>query len=198
MKVHIGPYRKYFGVVQLAELLKYVGIKKNTREKISEFLGKTFINTFLLWLESKQKRKIKIKIDNYDVWSADHTLALVILPTLLKLKEVKQSYAHVDDDDVPDNLKTINFNSLSDDQYRNDALDEEKWYYVLNEIIWAFKTIVDTESDEQFYTGTIEFTDNGIVNSDDYSFDKEGYDKHQARIKNGLMLFGKYYQALWD
>ena len=34
--------------------------------------------------------------------------------------------------------------------------------------------------------------------NDTSHFDDEGYKKHQERITNGLKLFGKYYQALWD
>jgi hypothetical protein len=29
-------------------------------------------------------------------------------------------------------------------------------------------------------------------------FDKEGYEAWQARKSKGLLLFGKYYQNLWD
>jgi hypothetical protein len=28
--------------------------------------------------------------------------------------------------------------------------------------------------------------------------DKEGLEKHQDRVDNGLRLFGKYYENLWD
>ena len=38
---------------------------------------------------SKQFKKSKIQIDKFDVWSLDHTLAEIILPCLLQLKDVK-------------------------------------------------------------------------------------------------------------
>ena len=38
-------------------------------------------------------RKIEVHIDDYDVWGADHTLALIIHPVLVKLKEKKQGSA---------------------------------------------------------------------------------------------------------
>jgi hypothetical protein len=33
---------------------------------------------------------------------------------------------------------------------------------------------------------------------DTTEFDSEGYMKHDKRISNGLVLFGKYYRGLWD
>jgi hypothetical protein len=35
-------------------------------------------------------QKVKVKIHNYDVWSLDHTLAHIIHPALVKLKDCKQ------------------------------------------------------------------------------------------------------------
>jgi hypothetical protein len=29
-------------------------------------------------------------------------------------------------------------------------------------------------------------------------FDKEKFDAYEARMQNGLRLFGKYYRSLWD
>ena len=40
------------------------------------------------------RRKINVQIDRYDTWSLDHTLALIILPALIQLKETKQSVPH--------------------------------------------------------------------------------------------------------
>jgi hypothetical protein len=34
--------------------------------------------------------------------------------------------------------------------------------------------------------------------NDTTEFDSEGYKKHNERITNGTILFGKYYRALWD
>ena len=36
----------------------------------------------------EKERKVNIRIDNYDLWSMDHTLSLIILPMLKKLKEI--------------------------------------------------------------------------------------------------------------
>jgi hypothetical protein len=34
--------------------------------------------------------------------------------------------------------------------------------------------------------------------NDTSEFDMEGYKKHNDRITEGLILFGKYYRGLWD
>ena len=35
------------------------------------------------------ERKIDIKIDNFDTWNLDHTMAMILYPALLQLKEIK-------------------------------------------------------------------------------------------------------------
>ena len=47
----------------------------------------TVLSKFLSWIHSRQQRKIKVKIDPWDTWNMDHTLALIVLPMLRQLKE---------------------------------------------------------------------------------------------------------------
>ena len=47
----------------------------------------TWLYKFLLWVESKKQRKIKVRIDPYDTWSMDDTLAHIILPMLKQLQQ---------------------------------------------------------------------------------------------------------------
>ena len=62
----------------------------------------------------------------------------------------------------------------------------KRWDWIISEMIWAFEQIVDDTSNEQFYDHSV------------YVFDREGHAKHEDRIQRGTMLFGKYYQGLWD
>ena len=92
MKINIGPYTNYFGPYQLAELLCFwvdrveddYGVERfpDWVGDFGEWLSNTWVGFVLEWLESRKKRKIKIKIDEYDTWSMDHTLALIIVPML--------------------------------------------------------------------------------------------------------------------
>ena len=41
-----------------------------------------------------KSRKVKIKIDRHDTYSMDHTLALIILPMLVQLRNTKHGIPH--------------------------------------------------------------------------------------------------------
>ena len=132
----------------------------------------TKLNDFCEWVYSKLKRIEFVHIDKYDTWNMDHTLAKIIHPMLLKLKETKQGSPNVDLEDVPEYLRP------SDSQYnyyeegKLDVYFHDRWDYVVDTMIYAFNAI-SKQLDE----------------GDDY-YEPE-------TIKEGLRLFGKYYQDLW-
>ena len=105
MKVYIGPYRSWIGTYQIANLLRYVGFSKDTCWKFGEWLDGTWIGGLCSFIDDKKNRKIKIRIDKYDTWNMDHTLALIILPMLKQLKQRNHGFSYVDDEDVPKNLR---------------------------------------------------------------------------------------------
>ena len=130
----------------------------------------------------KKDRKVKVKIHKYDTWNADHTLALVILPLLKKLKKYKPGAPLVDDEDVPDKIKVINA-PKKENEWDIDKFWFKRWNWVLKEMIWSFEQIIDEEAESQFFK-------NGIV-------DFGALKKWEDRKANGFRLFGKYYQSLW-
>lgn len=129
-------------------------------------------------------RREEIVIHDYDTWSADHTLSLIILPLLKKIKELKHGSAVVDQEDVPQNLRTTYpamysnqldlFNTYEEIGDMEDPLIHARWDYVLDEMIWTHEQLVEDLVTE--------------------SYDNAEWDQ---RFKNGLNLFGKYYTALW-
>lgn len=167
------------------------------------------------WSNSR-KRKIKVHIDYYDVWAADHTLGVIIHPILVKLKEVKHGIANVDNEDVPEELRSTpvdqekyGWDGSVDDKY------EARWEWVLDEMIWAFGQHGLDDDSGQFYHNTdqldflfkeIPDTKNYMVsfnhqkdpNKPPYFRDDEGIKKHNERKANGRRLFAKYYCSLWD
>jgi len=207
MKVFIGPYKSWFGPSQLSALLKFVGVSKDNCEKVGEFLSKTFVGTFLNWYYKKTgERKIKVKIHPYDVWSLDHTLSQIILPCLIELKKHKHGSPLVSDDDVPENIRSTQ-DTEPREKWDTDKFFHDRWEYVLNEMIFAFQATSDDSWKDQFHKGTPKFTWEEIEGStllelktqpSDYEFDNEGFNLYADRIKNGLRLFGTYYQNLWD
>ena len=52
------------------------------------------------------KQKKEIRIDRQDTWNMAETLADIILPMLKQLKETKHGAPFVDDEDVPEELKS--------------------------------------------------------------------------------------------
>lgn len=229
MKVKIGPYLNWVGPYQIAEKIlfwipkyktdedyiegRYNPAYKKYVEPFQKFLaGKdkdTWFAKACQWVHDKKKRKIKVHIDNYDVWSADHTLALIILPTLKKLREVKHGSPLVDIEDVPENLHYTDTEDWDTQMtfpfYNEDGILKvdcdihTRWNWVLNEMIFAFECIVDDSWEEDF---NIPCEPRKIHSSFDwtmnYTIDYEGMRKVEERIQNGLCLFGKYFRALWD
>jgi len=80
-----------------------------------------------------------IRIDYWDTWSMDHTLAPIILPMLRQLVDTKHGAPNVDPQDVPDELKPTAVELL---KYQKDGETDEKffarWDYVMDEMIYAF------------------------------------------------------------
>lgn len=246
MRVYIGPYKNWYGPYQLAETLCFWA-KKETDEvgfprtpdwvhRFGEWLsgykddghgnnvGKnSVLYKFLLWLDKFKKRKIKIRIDKYDTWNMDSTLAIIILPMLKQLKNTKHGSPIVDLEDVPEHLRattTEDYDSqLTFDFYKEHEVKEgqvdthARWNWVLDEMIWAFEQLQpDVDWQEQYTSGCVDWRSkksekqyNGqhlyeMVEGPKhtYKLDYDGMKKHQDRIDNGLRLFGKYYQGLWD
>lgn len=165
---------------------------------------KTFIYRFLLWVEKRKERKIKIRIDPWDTWSMDHTLSLIILPMLKQLKETKHGGPFVDDEDVPEHLRSTAAPPKKD-EYDVDDNHFKRWDYVLDEMIFSFTSEVDDSWEEQFHSGESDLAfkklENGfskMISVGDRKYDFEGRKEYQKRITNGFRLFGKYYQNLWD
>ena len=209
MKVYIGPYKKWWGPYQIANLIPF--ISEDTSEKIGDWLAKTWVNDVCEWIHSKQERKIKVRIDRYDTWSMDHSLALIILPMLKQIKETKHGSPYVDNEDVPAHMRHT-LSKGPDDYETEDRWIHYKWDWVLNEMIWAFETHLNEAWEDQFRNGDpdidwdlvsgIEGEESAMYKmkqkNPDYWVDYVKIREYNDRIDNGFRLFGKYYRNLWD
>jgi len=181
----------------------------------------TWLYKFLLWVD-KQKQKIPrkyIKIDRYDTWSMDHTLAEIILPMLKQLQATKHGSPQVDLEDVPEHLrgtghekwedqKTFDFYHETDDNkdINYEAL-HTRWDWVLNEMIFAFEHLVDDSWEDKFRSGEHDMQwkklEGGMSEmirgpNDTYQCDYDAIAEVHKRMDNGFRLFGRYFQGLWD
>ena len=167
-----------------------------------------FYNVFnWLWFDRRQQ-KIKVHIDPWDTWSMDHTLAHIVLPMLIQLKETKHGGPFVDLKDVPKELHGKKLTKKQKDSGEVDDKHFERWDWVLDEMIFAFASKME-DWEGQFYSGKHDVyfkeLDDGSGMSeltygpnDTFKVDREGMQAYQDRISNGFRLFGKYYEALWD
>jgi hypothetical protein len=152
-----------------------------------------------------------VKIDRYDTWSMDNTLADIILPMLKQLNTEKHGAPNVADEDVPMELQS--WTSPGKDEYDVDGHHFARWEWVMNEMIFAFESKVNGGWQEKFYSGVSDmksvpcsWDENGKPTlytfeegpNHTYKCDYDGIAEVQKRITNGYRLFGKYFEALWD
>lgn len=123
----------------------------------------------------RKNRAFNIHIDDFDVWSLDYTLACIIHPALIRLKETKHGYPELWEDGM---VTHHNY----DRQLHFDFIDEEvetqylidKWNVIMDKMIYSFEQIV---KDKLF-----DITDQ----------------KQLDEIQEGIDLFAKHYTSLWD
>ena len=211
MKVIIGPYKSWFGPYQLADKIVFWQkdtddcVWANRAQKLGDFFAhgfgdenhETWFYKLCNWIDKRRSRHIYVRIDKWDTWSMDHTLAYIITPMLKQLNATKHGAPQVDDSDVPDELKSIN-STLGEHEHDVDSNHFKRWDWVMQEMIWAFEQQTKDDDTDQFYTHPKERFKSLQEMIENIKVDREGLDKHQARKANGFRLFGKYYQGLWD
>jgi len=184
-------------------------------EKWSDRL--TPISRAIQWVWDCVHPPIKyVKIDRYDTWSMDHTLADIVLPMLKQLKEKQHGAGFVDDTDVPEELKSTSA-PPKENEWDTDANHFKRWDWVMNEMIFAFECKVDDSWQDTFREGEHDilwvpvdkdgnevpkgehkYTEMRRGPKDTYKCDYDSMKVVEARIQNGFRLFGRYYQNLWD
>jgi hypothetical protein len=172
--------------------------KEKTAEVIYEFLKSLGLQEIIWWFNAQDWRiRDIVKIDKYDAWNLDNTLAKIIVPALKQLRTSTHGYPNDINSEplLPEGLK-----------------DEHAWDWCLGEMIWAFEqSTIDWT--EQYESGEVDFIWTPVVDpstgksrysnlsagpNHTFKMDIEGQKKHAERMVRGTTLFGKYYQNLWD
>lgn len=143
-------------------------------------------------------RQEDVFLDKWDSWSADHTIALIVAPLLQQLKLTKHGSGGVDDEDVPEELRSTSA-PPKENEWDIDDNFHKRWDWVLDEMIWAMTEHADGTGDDKFF-------DHSEVNEEadlsdqiaQIKCDREGLEAYEARKQRGFELFGKYFQNLWD
>jgi hypothetical protein len=234
LKVSIGPYKNWIGPYQIADALCF-WVKKEKNEygierkpdwvhNFGTWLSggedkESLLHKFCLWVESRRKRTVKVKIDRWDTWSMDHTLSYIILPMLRQLKATKHGAPNVDDFDVPEHLQSTAPGARDSCEHEWDIDDNhfKRWDWIMDQMIFAHESKLNDDWQEQFWTGEwgktvwketeitypnpvtgVEEPTYSMENTGDRECDWDGLNAYEKRIQNGFRLFGKYYQGLWD
>lgn len=244
MKVRIRKHPTWLGPYQVVEKLCFwakeekdeFGLPKkpdwvfNLGDKLAHsWLGSLISRVASAWIDFHEKRRVKVQIDSWDTWSMYVALGHIVLPMLKQLKETKHGSPYVDLEDVPKELRmngtsrneSKQYDLFADEEYDTQVWNmlHKRWEWVLDEMIFAFESIVGNNEDweDKYHTGKMDRVhtpvdeDGNEVAEEDAKyfrwdkgpndtshFDLEGYKKEAGRIANGFRLFGKYYQGLWD
>lgn len=165
--------------------------------------------------KSDKERKVDIRIDDWDTFSLDHTLAMIILPALIKFKECRKKFPGVPNVFLDDNPKYKDEHG----NHTDEAIDigEQKYEAFLDECIWAFDQIVNDHAEEKnFWHRKPEYDHlseeefkalprfEDIPNSENKRFvsyeylDREARQAYYDRIDQALIAFGKNFSScLW-
>lgn len=140
-----------------------------------------------------------VKIDYWDTWSMDYTLSPIILPMLIQLQKTKHGSPGVDDEDVPEELRSTSAPPKEND-WDTDEHWHKRWEWVMNEMIWSFTQLTKDDHEQQFYDHSeVDENEKNIMKQvEKIKCDYDGLKAHNERLNNGLRLFGKYYRGLWD
>ena len=158
------------------------------------------------WLISVYQR-IKYGFPLVEVWNFDSYMAKWALPRLKHLRISKNGYPCGVISGNDENQLRFDFYKKSEQEVEDEA--KAKWDIILDKIIWSFENldnwpepIKPPNYDERYRVeerGGIE--GNGgleFVSIDDRKWDWAPVNKHQEKIQEGLDLFAKHYQNLWD
>jgi hypothetical protein len=191
--IHSNHMNKKYGIVNWPDNQDY---EDHVLEVIEDGVQTVYDWVNWLWFD-RRTQTVKVRIDRWDTWSMDDTLAPIILPMLVQLKETKHGAPIVDDEDVPKELKSTSAEPKEKD-WDTDSNHFKRWDWVMDEMIWAFEQKCRDDWMDDYYGDYVEDQKNGSMAGSFEWIDDKGRDAHQKRMSNGFKLFGKYFENLWD
>lgn len=217
MKVHLKPYVNWFGPYQFVDKLFFF-LNEETREKIGDKIpNKPF--QVIHDLKKKLFHTDKIRIDDYDTWSMDSTLAPIILPMLKQLKATKHGipsdFIHDQDIDMSDHSYYGTSDMFPETLEEFRGISIRNWDAVMDKMIWSFQTLVDDENKPGYWEPywvvmTEEEIQQEIIDHPNcalrqmmgderpqYKVDRIEQAEFYRKQQEGFELFGKYYRSLW-
>ena len=118
--------------------------------------------------------------DDLDKWNSAWYIARKAIPVLTAMKEgFKGTSIKWHREDRFGEIIELTREEVFADKNLPPAFTEEEWRLILEDIIYAFQFILDTDAIDKEYN-------------------EEEYNKNFKRHKRGLKLFSIYYMNLWD
>ena len=203
MKVYLSNYRDHwlspYTILEKVIFWKEIDYDSTYTKKIVNVLS-PISEVVKKVLDTIHPKINYVKIDEWDTWSADGTLAKIILPTLIQYKKIKTGvpgdFTHTGGEDY-------DFQSCFDFYKTNSKLSMQaanEWDIILDKMIFSFSHLVDDDWESEFCTGSfvnsIQIGEPGWIGT--YTCDYDAINKVHEQIQEGLNLFGKYYRNLWD
>lgn len=209
MKIYLSNYRNHwlspYTILEKVFFWREIDYNEQLIEKLSDFLT-PMCEVWGKLLDFVHPQVNYVKIDKYDTWNMDSTLSKIILPMLKQLKATKHGSPFTEDEDSPEELRSTSA-PVKEYEWDTDGNHFKRWDWIMDEMIWSFEQ-KNIDWEEQYRSGEIDILwkkdeKTGLSHmsngpNDTYKCDYEGMKVHQARIDNGLRLFGKYYNGLWD
>lgn len=219
MKIYFSKYRNHwlspYTILEKVIFWREIDYDEPMIEKWSDRLL-PFCQAWQKFLDFVHPEIKFVKIDRYDTWNMDHTLGLIALPMLKQLKKHKHGSPAVDDEDVPEELRSTSA-PAKENEWDTDENWFKRWDWVLDEMIFAFEHKINRDWEDAYRKGEhdmqwvpVDADGNEVPKgdhkyfqmkrgpNDTYECDYDGMKLVEDRIQNGFRLFGKYYQGLWD
>ena len=170
-------------------------LKKKQRDALADWLNeRDWLMSFESWFENRHKRKLVVRIDEWDSWDCAHSLAIIAAPLLKQLQATQPGAPFTDDEDAPPEFASTAPPINPDAVHGScDPNHHPRWEWILGEIVFAMECLAQPgdEWENRFYDFDKSYGDPGFC-------DREGLKKVNERVNNGCRLFGKYFRALWD
>lgn len=202
MKVYLSKYRNHwispYTILEKVFFWREIDYNEPVIEKWAGRL-EPISNALLKILDLVHPKINYVKIDYWDTWSMDHTLSQIILPMLKQLKATKHGAPNVDDEDVPEELRSTSA-PPKENEWDTDDNWFKRWDWVMDQMIWSFEQLCDENSEDQFYDHSeVDKNEKDLMKQvQKINCDMDALKAHNQRIEVGLRLFGKYYRGLWD
>ncbi len=143
-------------------------------------------------------RQEDVFLDDWDSFNADHTIALIAAPLLQQLQLTKQSSGMVDNEDVPEELRSTSV-PAKENEWDTDNNFHKRWEWVLDEMIWTLTEHANAAGDDKFFDHSeVDEKADIMTQVMQIKCDLEGLDAYNKRKQRGFELFGKYFQSLWS